>query len=246
MIKKRSLLLFLVLTVLLQHRVHAQSDSSATIWNLDRLENIGGCLTGILPKDTGDAMSEFPRIINTELGKATHFNGINEGFLIQGSPLWNSDVWTLEAIIKPDSSFNPKNLEQRFLHIAQNPISSERLLFEIRLLKNQKWAFDLFLSCGKRSLVLLDSIHETTLHTANQWHHVAVVYDYPRATTYIDGVRELSDTVTFHPPLKAQTSIGARQNPKSWFKGTIRVIKSTPRALVPSEFLHVHTPTEIK
>jgi len=94
--------------------------------------------------------------------------------------------------------------------------------------------------------VLLDSIHETTLHTANQWHHFAVVYDYPRATTYIDGVRELSDTVSFRPPLNAQTSIGARQNPRSWFKGTIKVIKSTPRALAPSEFLKVNIPPEIK
>lgn len=176
MINKQSLLLFLVLTIVLRYIVHAQSDSSATIWNLDRLENIGGCSTTALSNDTTGFASVLPDIINTEQGKAAHFNGINEGFLIQGSPLLSSDEWTLEAIIKPDSSFNPKNLEQRFLHIAPNPTSSERLLFEIRLLKNQKWAFDLFLSCGKRSLVLLDSIRQITLHTANQWHSVAVVY----------------------------------------------------------------------
>ena len=243
---KRSLLLLIELTFFLPFIVHAQSDSSAAIWNLDRLDNIGGCFTTILPNDTSSLASELPHIINTELGKAAHFNGTNEGFLIKGSPLGNSDVWTLEAIIKPDSSFNPNNLEQRFLHIAPNPTSSERLLFEIRLLKNQKWAFDLFLSCGKRSLVLLDSIHEATLHTANQWHHVAVVYEYPRATTYIDGVRELSDTVSFRPPFNAQTSVGARQNPRSWFRGTIKVIQSTPRALAPPEFLKVNIPPEVK
>ena len=136
--KKRSLLLLIELAFFLPFIVHAQSDSSAVLWNLDRLENIGGCLTTILPNDTSGLASELPRIINTGLGKAAHFNGTNEGFLIKGSPLGNSDVWTLEAIIKPDSSFNPKNLEQRFLHIAQNPTSSERLLFEIRLLENQR------------------------------------------------------------------------------------------------------------
>jgi hypothetical protein len=181
--------------------------------------------------------SEFPLIINTEQGKAAYFNGINDGFLVKGSPLGNSAAWTLEVILKPDSSFNPDHLEQRFLHIAHHATASERLLFEIRLLKNQQWAFDVYLGSGKTSLVLLDTIHARTLHAATRWHHIAVVYENPRVTTYIDGVRELSDTVSFHLPLDVQTSIGARQNPRSWFKGTIRTIKATPHALAPSEFL---------
>jgi hypothetical protein len=246
MINKRFLLQFFVSTFSLQFIVHAQTDSSATIWNLDRLDNIGGCLTTILPDETNGTASELPIIINTEQGKAAYFNGKNDGFLVKGSPLRNTATWTLEVIFKPDSSLNPNNIEQRFLHIAQNSTAAERLLFEIRLLKNQKWAFDLCLSSGKRSLVLLDTIHNATLHAANQWHHVAVVYENPRATTYIDGVRELSDTVSFHPLINAQTSIGVRQNPKSWFKGTIRIIKSTPRALDPSGFLNITAPTEVK
>jgi hypothetical protein len=246
MIHKGFLLQFLVSAFFFQFIVHAQTDSSATIWNLDRLDNIGGCVTTILPDETNGSASELPLIINTEQGKAAYFNGINDGFLVKGSPLHNAATWTLEVIFKPDSSINPQNLEQRFLHIAQNSTASERLLLEIRLLKNQKWAFDLYLSYGKRSLVLLDTIHNATLHTANLWHHVAVVYENPRATIYIDGVRELSDTVSFHPLVNAQTSIGARQNPKSWFKGTIRIIKSTPRALTPSEFLKIDASAEVK
>jgi hypothetical protein len=244
--KKGIFFQFFASIIFLQFAMHAQTDSSAALWTLDRLDNIGGYLTTILPDETNGPASKLPVIIKTEYGKAACFNGINDGFLVKGSPLRNTAAWTLEVIFKPDSSFNLHNLEQRFLHIAQNSTAAERLLFEIRLLKNQKWAFDLYLSSGKRSLVLLDTIHDATLHTANQWHHVAVVYGNTRATTYIDGVRELSDTVSFRPPLNAQTSIGARQNPKSWFKGTIRLMKATPRALIPSEFLNITAPTEIK
>jgi hypothetical protein len=246
MIKNRFLIQLFVGIYFIPFIVHAQTDSSATIWTLDRLENIGGYLTTLLPNDTSSPASMLPVIIDTRQGKAAYFNGLNDGFLVKGSPLSNAATWTLEVIFKPDSSFNLRNLEQRFLHIAPNSTSSERLLFEIRLLKNQKWAFDLYLSSGKRRLVLLDTIHNSTLHTANQWHHVAVVYENFRATTYIDGIRELSDTITFCPPLNAQTSIGARQNPRSWFKGTIRIIKATPRALIPYEFLNITASREAK
>jgi hypothetical protein len=155
--KKRSLLIFLVSTFFLQPTAQAQTDSSATIWNFDRLDSIGGYLTTILPSKTSGAASELPIIINTDRGKAAFFNGINAGFLIKGDPLGNAVRWTLEAIFKPDSSSNPNNLEQRFLHIAQNPTASARLLLEIRLLKNQKWALDLYLANGKSNLVLLDT-----------------------------------------------------------------------------------------
>jgi len=244
--KKRFLLQFFASIIFLQFTVHAQTDSSTALWTIDRLDNIGGYLTTLLPNDAGGFASKLPVIINTEYGKAAYFNGINDGFLVKGSPLCNTAAWTLEVIFKPDSSFNSYNLEQRFLHIAQNSTAAERLLFEIRLLKIQKWAFDLYLSSGKRSLVLLDTIHIATLHTANQWHHVAVVYENKRATTYIDGVRELSDTISFHLPVNTKISIGARQNPRSWFKGAIRLIKATQRALTPSEFLHIPAQTETK
>ena len=246
MLRKRFLLLFLVSIIFLQSKVQAQTDSSATIWNLDRLDSIGGCLTTILPNKTNGLASELPIIINTDHRKAAYFNGTNDGFLVKGNPLGKAVTWTLEVIFKPDSSSNPNNLEQRFLHIAQNSTASARLLLEIRLLKNQKWALDLYLANSKSNLVLLDTVHEATLHTSNQWHHVAVVYENPRVATYIDGVKELSDTVPFQALLNAQTSIGARQDPRSWFKGTIKLIKSTPRALMPSEFLNVNTRREVK
>jgi hypothetical protein len=246
MLRKQSLLLLLVSIIFLQSKVQAQTDSSATIWNLDRLDSFGGCLTTILPNKTSGLASELPVVINTDEGKAAYFNGINDRFLVKGNPLGNAVTWTLEVIFKPDSSSNPNNLEQRFLHIAQNSTASARLLLEIRLLKNQKWALDLYLANGKSNLVLLDTVHEATLHTSNQWHHVAVVYENPSVTTYIDGVKELSDTVSFQALLNAQTSIGARQDPRSWFKGTIKLIKSTPRALMPSEFLNINTRREVK
>ena len=217
--------------------LQAQTDSSAIVWNVDRLDTIGGFPATTLSNDTAELMSRLPTIIATRQGKAAQFNGRNEGVLVKGSPLTGQKTWTLEVILRPDSSSDPKNLEQRFLHIAPFTASRERLLFEIRLLKNQKWAFDLYLSSGTRSLILLDTTHEAMLHTASQWHHIAVVYENPKVTTYIDGVPELRDTVSFHAPLHARTSIGTRQDPRSWFKGAIRIIKATPRALVPEEFL---------
>jgi hypothetical protein len=246
MLKKQSLPLFLASIIFLQFTGQAQTDSAAVVWNLDRSDSIGGYFTTLLPNKINGSTSELPVIINTEHGKAAYFNGINDGFLAKGNPLGNAVTWTIEVVFKPDSSSNPDNLEQRFLHIAQNSTAPARLLLEIRLLKNQKWALDFYLANGKSKLVLLDTVHDARLHTANQWYHVAVVYENPRVTTYIDGVRELSDTVSFPALVNAQTSIGARQDPRSWFKGTIKIIKSTPRALTPSEFLNVMTLREVK
>ena len=240
MSKKQSLLLFLMSNIFLHFTCQAQVDSSAIIWNLDRLDSIGGYFTTILPNKISGSTSKLPVIINTEHGRAAYFNGINDGLLVKGNPLGNASTWTIEVIFKPDSSSNPDNLEQRFLHIAQNPTAPARLLLEIRLLKNQKWALDLYLANGTSKLVLLDTVYDARLHTANQWYHVAVVYENPRVTTYINGVKELSDTVSFHALVNAQTSIGARQDPRSWFKGAMRIIKSTPRALTSSEFLYLN------
>jgi hypothetical protein len=54
---------------------------------------------------------------------------------------------------------------------------------------------------------------------------------------FVDGIELLSGSVTYLPiDANGKTAIGARQDPRSWFNGAIRMVKITKRALSPSEF----------
>jgi len=203
-----------------------QNPKSSVVWNIDCLENIGGYKTSALLKP--------PALIETSLGKALHFNGIDQGLLVKGNPLGDSKSFTIEVIFKPDSSSNPLNYEQRFLHIMKPGFEEKRLLLELRLNKSQRWSLDSFLASGNPGLPLLDT---TLTHPAGQWQHIAVVYENRTVTNYINGVKELTGKVEFSPIPDGQISIGVRQTEKSWFKGVIKTIKFTPRPLKPYEFV---------
>lgn len=243
---KRLAIPFITNAVLLSFTIQAQTGHSPVIWKLDRLDSLGGCPTETLPNQTIGPASELPSLIETERGKAAYFDGINDGILVNGNPLGQSNTWTLEVIFKPDSSTNPDHFAQRFLHIAHDYSQSARLLLELRLLRSQKWALDLCMGSGDRTLIILDTLHSRHLYPAGQWHHVAVVYSNQTATFYVNGIKDSSGAVTFHPLQNARTSIGARQNPKSWFKGAIQMIQVTPRALVPSEFIGLNAHAKVK
>ena len=54
---------------------------------------------------------------------------------------------------------------------------------------------------------------------------------------YVNGVKEMECEVEFEQMSGGQTSVGVRLNRVYWFKGAIRELGATPRALDPPEFL---------
>ena len=71
----------------------AQSDTAMTVWTFDRLENIGGHKTTVLGQ---------PRVVDSPLGKAVEFDGVDDALFIDNHPLAAARTFTWEAIFRPD------------------------------------------------------------------------------------------------------------------------------------------------
>ena len=197
---------------------------SQEVWNFDRIDRIGGQVTTILG---------HPHVIDTPLGKAVEFNGVDDGLLIGIHPLAGAETFTWEAIFRPDGG----NAEQRWFHLEENPAtgadSDNRMLFEIRVIDGQ-WCLDAFNKSGAVQKALLNRSH---LHPLGAWFHVAAVYDGKEFRSYIDGVQDGAAQIQLSPQGAGQTAVGVRINKLFYFKGAVRMARFTRRALAPSEFL---------
>ena len=173
-----------------------------------------------------------PQMVATSLGNAVTFSG-SDAYFLNINPLKGLSQFTLEAIFKPDGD---GEFEQRFLHLGT---LSERVMFEIRVNRDSTWYFDTFLALpdGRRGLVMID---EKLTHPTDRWYHVALVIDGTRAMVYINGVLEFDRPLGFVPINEGITSIGARQNLVSWFKGSMYRLRISPRPLKINEFLNDH------
>ena len=104
-------------------------------WTFDRLDAIGGVATQV---------EGSPKIVDTPLGKAMQFNGVNDALWIAKHPLAGADTFTFEAFFRPDGGA----FEQRWFHLAERdpqtrllasaghpkgPDTHARFLFEIRV-----------------------------------------------------------------------------------------------------------------
>jgi len=200
--------------------------SVSELWNLDRLDNIGGHKTAVLGE---------PRVIDTPLGKALEFDGKGDALVIDAHPLAGARTFTLEVLFRPDGGAR----EQRFLHLNENPATGaddeNRMLFEIRVLGDQ-WFLDSYHQSGAANKALMN---KQALHPVGTWYHVATVYDGQELRTYVDGVPQGAFAIALAPQAAGRTSIGARINKISYFKGAIRAARFTRKALAPKEFLTV-------
>jgi hypothetical protein len=97
-------------------------------------------------------------------------------------------------------------------------------------------ALDTFLRSGVASQTLLD---RRATHPAGRWHTAALVYDGDKMSHYVNQRREASGFVAFRPLGAGRTSIGVRLNRVHWFKGKIRMLRVTPRALASEHLLRV-------
>jgi Concanavalin A-like lectin/glucanases superfamily len=216
----------------------AQNTPRQTTWTFDSLEKIGG----LSVKAEGG-----PKVIDTPIGKAVQFDGVDDSIYIDQHPLAGAEQFTFEAIFRPDGGAP----EQRWFHLAErNPTTGElvtlkgsstadanaRFLFELRIINETQWCLDAFVSGPgyNRALLFRDK-----LHPIGQWYHVASTFDGKMFRSYINGTLEGEAEVPFKPQGPGATSVGTRMNHVNYFNGAVRQARFTPRALTPDQFLKV-------
>ena len=202
-----------------------QQSREAEVWTFDRLENIGGHKTTVLGE---------PKIIDSPVGKAVEFDGVDDALFVDNHPLAETAAFTFEAIFRPDGG----QREQRWFHLSERDAATgadteNRMLFEIRV-SDDKWFFDSYNQSGKASGTLMN---KTALHPLGVWYHVASVYDGKQFSNYVDGIREGAADVHFAPHGPGHASVGVRINKVFYFKGAVHLARFTRRALMPTEFL---------
>ncbi|MGD0038063.1 MAG: LamG-like jellyroll fold domain-containing protein [Bacteroidota bacterium] len=206
----------------------AQINTASTTWFLDRTDSIGGYTT--------TALLKLPKIIETVYGKAALFSCYDStALLVNCNPIGTDTAFTVEVYFRPDSTILAgTNNEQRFIHIRNLLNDNRRILLEIRQLQSQRWLLDTYIKSESSNLTLVDS---SKSHSSGEWHHVALTYSNGTMRQFVDGVELLSGPVTYLPiDANGKTAIGARQDPRSWFNGAIRMVKVSKRALAPAEF----------
>lgn len=196
------------------------------IWTFDRLTNIGGYPTTVLGE---------PKVIDSPVGKAVEFDGIDDALLVDHHPLAGADAFTWEAVFRPDGGAR----EQRWFHLNEDPATGadteSRMLFEIRVVDGT-WYLDSYAQSGAASKALMN---REARHPLGAWYHVAAVYDGREFRNYVDGVQEGSAEIRLAPHGPGRASIGVRINKAFYFKGAVHVARFTRRALLPAEFLSV-------
>jgi putative heme-binding domain-containing protein len=197
----------------------------AEVWLFDRTDNIGGFKTTVLG---------HPSVIDSAVGKAVQFDGVDDALEIDNHPLAGAETFTFEAIFRPDGG----EIEQRWFHLSERDPATgldtdNRMLFEIRV-AGDKWFLDSYSQSGSASKALMN---RTALHPLGVWHHVASVYDGKEFTNYVDGVREGAAEIRLLPHGRGHASVGMRINRVFYFKGAVHMARFTRRALAPAEFL---------
>jgi Concanavalin A-like lectin/glucanases superfamily len=202
------------------------AQTPAEIWMFNQTSALGGHAAEVLG---------HPQIIDTSIGKAVQFNGIDDALFVGVHPLAGAQTWTWEVIFRPDADGAPA---QRFFHLSvQDPTTGkdldDRLLFEIRIVDGQ-WCLDSFATANGQSKVLLDC---KKLHTLGHWYRVTAVYDGKLLTNYVNNDLQGQGPVDLIPQRPGHSSVGVRINLKDHFKGAIYEARFTPRALPEKDFL---------
>ena len=199
--------------------------AETTVWTFDRLQNIGGHATTVLGQ---------PKVIDSPMGKAVEFDGVDDALFIENHPLAGAKTFTWEAIFRPDGG----QREQRWFHLSEKDLNTgadtdNRMLYEIRVAGDQ-WFLDSFNQSGPQSATLMN---RNALHPLGAWYHVATVYDGKEFRNYVDGVQEGAAERDLAPHGPGHSSVGVRINKVFYFKGAVHLARFTRKALSTSEFL---------
>jgi hypothetical protein len=196
------------------------------IWIFDNLRKIGGHNVTVLGR---------PKVIDSNVGKAVEFNGVDDALFIDVHPLAGAKTFTWEAIFRPDGGA----FEQRWFHLAEQDSKTgedtgNRMLFEVRIIENNRWYLDSYYEMAGIKKALMN---RSALHSIGEWHHTAAVYDGETFSNYVDGVQQNTTKAQLPAQGPGHTSVGVRINKLYYFKGAVRMARFTRRAISPSEFL---------
>jgi hypothetical protein len=204
----------------------AQAKKQAT-WRFDDTGSLGGNATKILG---------HPQVIETPMGRAIAFNGVDDALFAGVHPLAGAETWTWEMIFKPDADGRP---EQRVFHLQSiDPatgadVPEERMLFEIRIVKGE-WCLDSFATSGGQRLPLLNCEKR---YSFGKWYRVTTVYDGKMLKNYVGDELQGEGEVKLVPQRPGHFSVGVRINLKDYYKGAIFETRFTRSALGVGDFL---------
>jgi hypothetical protein len=205
----------------------AASVSAQEIWHFDQIASLGGHPTKVLG---------HPHVIDSEIGKAIAFNGVDDALFVGVHPLAGAATWTWEMVFKPDADGKP---EQRIFHLQSvDPatgadITDERMLFEIRIVKGE-WCLDSFAAAGGQSRALLNC---EKLHPFGKWYRVTAVYDGKTLRNYVGDELQGEGELVIPAERPGRSSVGTRINLVDYYKGAVYEARFTRRALDAADFL---------
>lgn len=199
------------------------------IWELDNLTQISGHKVSY----TGS-----PVVVQTDLGPAIRFNGVKDKVLIDANPIGEAKAFTVEMVFNADPAY-ATNKEPRILHIQDfsDPLQ-KRVMMELRLNASNQIYLDGFMNTDNAKLTLID---EKLLHASGVWNHIAITYANDTLTTWFNGKKELQGRVSYSKAIlnaTGKTSLGARMDDRTYFKGMIKAIKVTRSKVSPDQFFY--------
>ena len=206
--------------------IRAQSNNirGSVTWRINGVKSIAGNITEKIG---------VPVKVVTGSDTVIRFNGKSDGLMVYSNPIAGAEEFTVEVIFKPDSASFEKNHEQMFVHIQERP--SKRILIELRITEKGRWFLDTFIKSDTSSKTLYS---DDVTHPVNKWYCAALVYKDGLMKDYVNGKEEHRGKVNYIPMKDGKISIGVRQDLRSWFKGEIKEIRFTKKALPPSDFLN--------
>lgn len=197
------------------------------IWHFDRTSSLGGHATHILG---------HPTVIDTPMGKAVAFNGVDDALFVEVHPLAGATTWTWEMIFKPDAD---GKAEQRIFHLQSvdpatgKDFTDERMLFEIRI-RDGQWCLDSFAAAGGQSRALLNCDKK---YSFGKWYRVTAVYDGKMLRNYVGDEMQGEGELQIPAERPGRASAGTRIDLRDYYKGAIYEARFTPRALGVGDFL---------
>jgi Concanavalin A-like lectin/glucanases superfamily len=197
------------------------------VWRFDRTDSLGGHATKVLG---------HPAVIDTPMGKAVQFNGVDDALFTSVHPLAGAATWTWEMIFKPDADGKP---EQRVFHLqAVDPatgqdVANERMLFEIRV-RDGQWCLDSFATAAGQSRALLNCDKK---YPFGQWYRVTAVYDGKTLRNYVGDELQGEGPLVIPAERPGRSSTGTRIDLRDYYKGGMYEARFTQKALEVKDFL---------
>ncbi len=205
----------------------AQEPAKQVTWQFDQTAALGGHATKILG---------HPKVIDTPMGKAIAFDGVDDALFVDVHPLAGAETWTWEMIFKPDAD---GGAEQRIFHLqsidpaTDEDVPQERTLFEIRI-RDGQWCLDSFATSAGQSKALLNCEKR---YPFGRWYRVTTVYDGKTLKNYVGNEVQGEGEVHLVPQRPGRSSVGVRINLKDYYKGAIYETRFTRSALGVGDFL---------